>query len=316
MPGYLDDPRTDPAMRAARLAYDQALAAALPDPPAVPDARMRAAMEAVRRAMPLAHPDDATVELQALDAPGRPRLSIFRPKGTGASAPAMLWLHGGGWCTGSLVTHGGALRAIARQSGLNILGLEYRLAPEHPFPAALEDAEAALGRIVRDGAGWGIDPSRLLLGGDSAGANIALSLALSQAGRLRGLVLVYPVTDSDLETDSYREFAEGFTLTRAGMAAYWNFYARGARTDPRAAPIRSASLAHLPPVHLQVAGLDVLRDDGLRLEARLRAQGVPVTTQIWPSLLHAYLAFGAEVPHAAEAIALVAAWARARAMAG
>lgn len=313
MASYLDDPRIDPAMRAARRAYDAAFAAELPDPPALPDDRLRAALAAVRSRMPPAHPDDAAVEAIPLDPAGRPRLTLLRPPGLATPAPAMLWLHGGGWCTGGLATHGGALRAIARQAGIAVLALEYRLAPEHPFPAALEDGAAALARIASEGASWGIDPARLLLGGDSAGANLALSLAIDNAAALRGLVLVYPVTDSDLDTPSYLGMPEGYGLTRAGMALYWRLYAAHARTDPRAAPLRAASLAHLPPVLLQVAGLDVLRDDGLRLEARLRGDGVAVTTQLWPGLLHAFLANGGDVPQAAEAIALLAAWSRARA---
>jgi acetyl esterase len=300
MATYRDDPRIDPAMRAAREAYDATLARLLPHPPPVPDDAVRAAWDATRAELTRPDPRDAAVVRRDAAGP-RPRTIRFTPRDAKPDA-AIVWLHGGGWCVGSASNLDAVLRRVATLSGATVVALEYRLAPEHPFPAALDDVRAL---FVAPPA------SRVVLGGDSAGGNLALAFALSDRPKLAGLALAYPVTDSDFDTSSYQEFAEGYSLLRTGMELYFRLYAGDTpRTDPRISPLRAASLKSLPPVHLQIAGIDVLRDDSLRLEARLRAEGVPVETHFAPGLLHGYLGFQQSVPAAHAGIASMAAFIR------
>ncbi|MCC7282108.1 MAG: alpha/beta hydrolase [Acetobacteraceae bacterium] len=312
MPTYRDDPRVDPLMRAALAAYEAALLRLLPDPPALPDQRMRTAWAAARRSVIQADPRDHGVRLTPwIGGEARPRAVLFRPPEPRGMAPAIVWVHGGGWCLGGIATLEHVFRRLCTLTGFAVVALEYRLAPEHPFPAALDDVRMLFGQ---DFSAAGIDPGRLVLAGDSAGGNLALAFALSERPALRGLALAYPVTDSDLDTPSYREFAEGFGLTRAAMALFWRCYVPdvAGRADPAVAPLGAPSLAGLPPVHLQLAGLDVLRDDSLRLEARLREAGVPTETLVAPGLVHGYLSGGQGVPASAEALAALADWARRR----
>ena len=312
MPTYRDDPRVDPAMRAALAEYEAALALRLPDPPPVPDPAMRGDWTAARLSLIRPDPRDAgVVRTPWIGAEARPRAVQFRPPGAEGVLPAIVWLHGGGWCLGGIATLEHAFRRLCTLTGFAVVGVEYRLAPEHPFPAALDDVRMV---FAADFGAAGLDPARLVLAGDSAGGNLALAFALADRPPLRGLALVYPVTDSDLETPSYREFAEGYGLTRAGMETFWRCYVPdpARRADPRAAPLRAASLGGLPPVHLQLAWLDVLRDDALRLEARLRGEGVPTETLVAPGLVHGYLSGGQGVPESAAALAALAGWARRR----
>jgi acetyl esterase len=300
MATYRDDPRVDPAMRAAREAYDATLAQLLPNPPSVPDDSVRAAWDAARANLTLPDPRDFLVVRNDNGGGPRPRSITFTPSDPRPDA-TIFWLHGGGWCVGGANNLDAVLRRIATLSGTTVVAMEYRLAPEHPFPAALDDVAALFGQPAA---------SRVVLGGDSAGGNLALAFALTHRPKLAGLALAYPVTDCDLETDSYREFAEGYSLLRAGMDLYFRCYAGATdRADPRISPLRAPSLKGLPPVHLQYAGIDVLRDDSLRLHDRLRAEGVPVETHFAPWLLHGYLGFQQSVPLAHAGIESMAAFA-------
>lgn len=312
MPSYMDDPRVDPAMRDALAGYEAAIAQLLPDPPALPDDRMRTAWTAARLSVTRPDPRDAhIVRTPWIGEEKRPRAVLFRPPELSGVAPAIVWIHGGGWCLGGIGTLEHVFRRLCSLTGFTVAAVEYRLAPEHPFPAALDDVRMV---FAQDFPAAGIDPGRIVLAGDSAGGNLALALALADKPALRGLALAYPVTDSDLDTPSYSEFATGYGLMRAAMDLFWRCYVpdAAARTDPRVAPLRAASLAGLPPVHLQLAGLDVLRDDSLRLEARLRAENVPVETLVAPGLIHGYLGGGQSVPASAEALAALADWIRRR----
>lgn len=312
MPTYQDDPRVDPAMRAALAAYEAAMAKLLPDPPALPDDRMRRAWIAARASVTRPDPRDAGVVRTAwIGLDQRPRAVLFRPPGASCVLPGIVWLHGGGWCLGGIAALEHVFRRLCTLTGFAIAAVEYRLAPENPFPAALEDVRMV---FAQDFQAAGLDPGRLVLAGDSAGGNLALSFALSDRPGLRGLALAYPVTDCDLETASYAEFAEGFGLTRAAMEVFWRCYVPdpAGRADARVAPLRAGSLRGLPPLHLQLAGLDVLRDDALRLEARAREAGAAIETLLAPGLMHGYLGGGQSVPAAAEALTALADWARRR----
>ena len=199
-----------------------------------------------------------------------------------------------------------------------MVGPDYALSPEAAFPQALEECEAVLRWIAAHGAGWGIDPSRIVVGGDSAGANLATGLALwlrdgGSAVPLRGLLLNYGVFDLRLDTSSYEEFATGYGLTRERMEFYWRVYAPRAadRVSPLAAPLRG-HLAGLPPCLLHIAELDVLAAENHAMAARLHEAGVAVEARLFPGTVHGFLRAVGHVGQARAAVAAAATWLRAR----
>ncbi len=232
----------------------------------------------------------------------------------GGDAPGtILFLHGGGWVVGSLDTHDGAARALAKAAGCNLLSVEYRKAPEHPFPAGLDDAESALRWIIAEGASQGLSP-RIILTGDSAGANIAAALALRARDRgipLAGQMLIYPATDLTHESASTAEFAQGFFLSRATLRWYISSYLAGADpTNPEASPLLAADLTGLCPTLLVTADHDPLRDEGRAYAARLAAAGNAVTFREWPGTTHGFMIMAGVTPAARELIGMMGAWAR------
>ncbi|MEQ8818566.1 MAG: alpha/beta hydrolase [Thalassobaculum sp.] len=218
--------------------------------------------------------------------------------------PVIVYLHGGGWVVGSLETHARGMHCLANASNCVVAAVDYALAPEHKFPAALDEAVAVVQHIVANGAGWGVDPRRIALAGDSAGANIALGteLELQRRGRspVGALGLIYPVTDNDFETDSYRAFGGGeWGLSRAEMQAFFAHYVRGPEDyrDPRVVPMRG-DLTGLPPTFVSAAGLDVLRDDAIRLDARLRDAGIPCSLTVYEGVVHGFMTLTRMLPKA------------------
>jgi acetyl esterase len=204
----------------------------------------------------------------------------------------MVYLHGGGWVLGNLETSDSLCRRLAASSGCEVYSIDYRLAPEYPYPAALDDSVAAVK--------WAAGKSKLplFIGGDSAGGNLAAACALRlrDAGgpQLAGQVLVYPVTDHDFETTSYRvNGAGGLLLTTKDMKYYWGHYVADAvkRNDPLVAPLRAKSLAGLPPALVIVAGLDPLCDEGIAYANRLKADGVKTELRRYDDMIHGFLAF-------------------------
>jgi len=236
--------------------------------------------------------------VEALDghicAPGRElAYRLYRPAGPGPH-PVVLYLHGGGWVCGDVETHESVTAALAAGSGAAVLSLHYRRPPENPFPAAFEDAQAALAWLAGEGAEQGLDPARLLVGGDSAGGNLAAALAIDARERggppLRGQLLIYPVVDSDLARPSYRADPDPL-LTRAAMTYYLTSYL-GADLDLddwRALPIRCRDHTGLPPAYVLTAEHDPLRDEGLDYAARLEAAGVPTRLRRAPGAIHGFL---------------------------
>jgi acetyl esterase/lipase len=210
---------------------------------------------------------------------------------TRAGVPVLLYLHGGGWVAGSVETVDRLCRRIAHRSGCAVLSVDYRLAPEHPFPAPIHDAETALAWLRREAPALGVDATRVAIGGDSAGGHLATVVARRErdAGRpLDYQVLVYPVIDPTMSAGSYEEMA-AFGLDRADMGFYWNAFAPAAadRLSPDASPL-AAPLTGMPPTLLITAEYDVLRDEGEEYAAALVEAGVPVVTVRYQGVNHAF----------------------------
>jgi acetyl esterase len=244
---------------------------------------------------PLA-PEVAAVEdliLPGAEAPIRARL--YRP--ANGVLPLVIFLHGGGWTFGSLDTHENETRHLAVASGAAVLAIAYRLAPEHPFPAPLDDVLAVIKAVQGGVLGDAIDPNRLALAGDSAGANLALGamLALRDAGPQTACcaVLYYGCFAPIFDTESHRLWGDGaFGLSTARMRWYWQNFLGGQRAGPsvQATPLE-ADLAGLPPLYLVAAGLDPLHDDTLLLAERLKRAGAAHELEIVPGVIHGFLRF-------------------------
>jgi len=212
-------------------------------------------------------------------------LRLYRPLHVSAEVvlPCFVFMHGGGWVIGSLDSHDGLCCRLANQAGCSVIAIDYRLAPEHPFPAAIEDSEAAYLAIIAGAAALGIDPDRIAVGGDSAGANLAAVLALmGRDGRVPPPIhqtLIYPVVDIDKELDDYGPNSDGMLLTGATMIYFRDLYVPYAadRVDWRASPLKASSLADLPPALVVVCGHDPLRAEGRAYADRLEREGVNVT---------------------------------------
>ena len=220
---------------------------------------------------------------------------IYTPAGiVDRAAPALVWFHGGGWTIGNLDTADFGCRAIANRSGCRVMSVDYRLAPESKFPAAVDDCLAATTWLAANADVVGIDPRRIAVGGDSAGANLATVVA--QLAKARGgpslafQALIYPVTDHGYDTPSYRENAEGYLLTREAMVGFWNHYLSGPDdgASPLASPLRAADLSGLPPALVITAEFDPLRDEGEAYAAKMSAAGIPVDAVRYHGQIHGF----------------------------
>lgn len=279
------------------------VAAAVPAPATNAVSARRARMEAVMRHFPF--PADRVERRDEwLHLPGRELLvRVYRP-GPG-TLPAVLYLHGGGWIAGSVATHDGVCATLAADANAVVASVQYRRAPENAWPGPNDDAYAALDWLAGSARDLDVDPRRIAVAGDSAGAHLALGAAIEARDRggpsIALQLLIYPVFGADFETASYREHAASATLTRADMIDYWqNYLPGGAATgDERALPTR-ASLSGLPPAHVIVAGLDPLHDDGVQLARQLQAAGVHATLVDEPTLTHGFLRSGPYVRRARD----------------
>lgn len=242
---------------------------------------------------------------------------IYRPLDEPADPPpVMVFSHGGGWVFGDLDGHDDICRRLANRIGCVVVSVDYRLAPEHPFPEPLEDVYAVLEWVAQQGDSLLVDTERLVLAGDSAGGNLAAAAALLARDRggphLAFQLLIYPVLDADFTRPSYVENAKGYLLTADHMRWYWDQYAAAsARTQPYAAPLQAPDLSGLPPAHVITAEYDVLRDEGENYAERLRGASVPVSMQRYSGAFHGFFGFGALLPIAREAFGEAVAQARA-----
>jgi acetyl esterase len=289
-------------------AYNARVAAEVPRSADASPASRRARSEAIARRFPFP-PDDVARDDHWLALPGREiAVRVYRPRA--GRLPALVYLHGGGWVAGSIETHDGFCGALARDAGVVVASVHYRRAPESPWPAPNDDAYAALEWLAANASALDIDPERIGVGGDSAGAHLAIGVALEARDRrgppLALQLLLYPVVEPDFETPSYREHAVTATLTRDDMQGFWQAYLPGGGGDARAIPGRAA-LARLPRAHVVVAGHDPLRDEGLRFAEKLAAAGVPVTAVQAPTLAHGFIRAAPYVPAARSAVEAIGA---------
>ena len=237
----------------------------------------------------------ASVSELAMPGPAGPiRLRHYRPRAA-ASLPLVIYFHGGGFVLGSLDTHDRVMRLLALDGDAAVIGVDYRLAPEHPFPAPLDDCVAAVRWIRAEAARLGVDPDRVVLAGDSAGANLALASLLdlrdaSEVDAIRGAALFYGCFWRRLDTPAHARFGNGsWRLGSAEMRWFWQHYLGDpSSADPRAEPLH-ANLGGLPPLYLTAAALDPLYDDTLELDRRLQAAGVARRLDVYPGLVHGFM---------------------------
>ena len=219
---------------------------------------------------------------------------------------ALVFMHGGGWTQGSLDSHDAPCRVLAFEAGVVVASLDYRLAPEHPFPAAVDDALAGFRAFATDAARWGVDPERIAIGGDSAGGNLAAVVALETRGERIApafQLLIYPAVDLTMSFPSIRTMARGGMLEYPDLIRHSNHYLGDRdRKDPRVSPLFAASHAGLPPAFVATAGFDPLRDEGNAYADRLAAAGVSVRRHCYNSLFHGFINAAGGIRAAREAI--------------
>ena len=239
---------------------------------------------------------------------GPVRLRFYAPK-TNSAASALVYFHGGGWTLGSLDSHDPVCRSLASLARCLVISVEYRLAPEHPFPAALEDCEAAARWVFRHAKSLGIRTSAIALGGDSAGGNLTAAVALQLRDSAHpppaAQLLVSPVTgDPTRNCASYVQYGDGYFLRSVDMLWYWKNYCgrRKLLKNPRALPLTSADLSHLPPAIILTAECDPLRDDACRYAERLSQSGVPVFLEQYADAFHGFWNLAGVLPSGDRAI--------------
>lgn len=251
------------------------------------------------------------VEDRAIAGPrGGIPIRIYAPEGDGPF-PVLIYFHGGGWVLSNLDTHDALCRKLANRAACMVVSVDYRLAPEHTFPAAVEDAYAATCWVAEQIGEFNGDPTRIAVGGDSAGGNLSTvvtHIAHDQGGpSLMYQVLIYPATDfytPGSPTRSYHAYGEGYFLTRESMQHFWEHYLNTPEegTDPRVAPLRRKDLSGLPPALIITAEFDPLVDEGELYAARLQGAGVPVTYRRYDGMIHGFFTMSALLDKSKHAI--------------
>ena len=252
---------------------------------------------------------DAVRDFAASGPAGPIPLRLYRGLGAAAGAPLplLVYFHGGGWTIGDLDTHDIVCRTLANKARCAVIAVDYRMGPEHKFPAAVEDCIAATRWVAERAAALGVDAARIAVGGDSAGGNLAAVVAITLRDALGPALvfqaLVYPATDQRMDSASHARFGEGYLLTRDNMLWFRDNYLSPADYDDwRASPLRAADLARLPPAHIITAGYDPLVDEGRAYSDRLVAAGVPVLYECFEGMAHGFLTMGGVVAAANHAL--------------
>jgi acetyl esterase len=302
----------DKALEAVYAALaDQGLVS--PDPAAMPIDEARAGNERYLKHLGQGAPAMASITLREIAGPAGPvAVKILRPEAADIPAPGLLYLHGGGFTFGDLETHEGLAATLASESGAVVVMPHYRRTPEHPFPAAWDDSLAAWTWLTQPGTAeaLGLDPRRLGMAGDSAGGNLALSLAAALrdgAGPApASAALIYGMFSRRTDTESHRLYAAGPGLTAGRLAWFWDQYLPGGKgeDDPRAVPWL-CRLEGLPPLSLFIAECDILADDTWDLADRLKEAGVPFTLDVFENATHGFIALSRLYAPAADAMAVI-----------
>ena len=248
-------------------------------------------------------------------APGVPRLVVIRPQKyeTVKSLPAFVYLHGGGWTLGAFETYEPLCRQLANATGSIVSWVDYRLSSEHPFPAAFEDTRAALRWVYDNACRLGVDEERIMLGGDSAGGNLAAAVCLAERNERSPYqpwrqILLYPCLDITASMPSHKKFAQGYLLTKDIYGWYRANYA-GAPVKPnhwRLSPLFAHDVSGLPPAVLLYAGFDPLRDEAAAYAVKLTLADVPLQTLYFSDMIHGFLTMGGAIPAAGAAVARIA----------
>jgi acetyl esterase len=284
--------------------------------PPMEEAGVAAAREAMRGARLQLGAPPVTTWVQDLVAPGAAGpipIRLYRPPDTpaGRLLPLLVYYHGGGWVLGDIETGDAFCTALAVRVGIAVAAVDYRLAPEHPFPAAVEDSVHALTWLASEAKALGLRHDRIAVAGDSAGGNLAAVCALTaqNAGglALRAQILLYPVTDMTMTSDSYERNASGYLLGAATMRWFRSLYL--GEEDPgdwRASPLKAPRLDGLPPALVVTCGFDPLHDEGLAFAERLRAAGVPTRYYAYPNQIHGFALWGKLVRDAETVLSQVA----------
>ncbi len=271
----------------------QLAAAALPPLDSLSVEEAREQMRASSEPLETGETVDRTENREAPGPAGPIPLRIYDPGGAGPK-PAIVYFHGGGWVLGSIETHDHYCRCLANASGMLVVSVEYRLAPEHPYPAAVDDCYAATKWVSEQAAELGADAARICVAGDSAGGNLAAAVALKardeEAPKLAFQVLIYPILDHNFDTDSYLRNMEGFHLTRDAMIWFWDLYVpdNARRGEDYASPLRADNLEDLPPALVITAEYDPLSDEGEAFVKRLQAAETPVELVPYPGTIHGF----------------------------
>jgi acetyl esterase len=316
MQKMVDRTHWDPEMAAFTAQQEKAAAAHPPVKAELPLAPHRRINDLLGRLTAVGGPAMAEITERWVDATGRRIFCrVFRPV-TDRIIPTLVYFHGGGWVWANVDTHDRITREYAAAGQVAIVSVDYALSPEAKFPQALLECAAVVRHVAERGSEWGLDPTRILIGGDSAGGNLALATALllrdTGGPALQGILANYPVSDCRFDTPSYQEYgAGGYGLNTERMAFYWSVYVPHEidRLHPLAAPLR-ADLTGLPPVMVLLAEFDVLRSEGEALVAKLRAAAVPVATSTFAGTVHGFLRATGSVQKARDAVAMAGEWMR------
>ncbi|CAB1064865.1 hypothetical protein D1BOALGB6SA_9662 [Olavius sp. associated proteobacterium Delta 1] len=234
-------------------------------------------------------------------------IRLYYPEGD-APFPVLVYFHGGGWVIGDLDTHHSFCHALAKKSGCLVVSVDYRLAPEHRYPAAVDDAYAATKWVAENPEEIQADPDRFAIGGDSAGGHLAAVVSLMardrNGPRIDLQVLIYPITDCSFDTHSYKDNKEGYLLSRDLMKWFWNHFINdeSEADDPYASPLRAKNFRDLPRALILTAGYDPLRDEGEAYGQKLQEAGVNVTCTRYPGMIHAFIRMTAQLDKANEAL--------------
>jgi acetyl esterase len=300
----------DPQVKAF---LDKAAAIARPKVWDVPPMFARQSFAAL---MQLTGPKDVAVgkaENFTIPAPGGEiRARSYAPIAAVGPLPTLIYFHGGGFVAGSLESHDGLCRLFTAEGGFKVIAVEYRLAPEHPYPAAVDDAWAATQWIEENAAQLGVDAGRVAVGGDSAGgmlAAIVTQLARDKGGlKIAYQLLMFPNTQMGGETSSLNEFAVGYFLERQAIEYFTALYLPpdADRNSPKVSPLRAKDFAGLPPAYVMLGGYDPLHDEGLAYAEKLRAAGVKVTVADYADLVHGFIYLQTILPQAHDAVAKAA----------